>query len=207
MRKLPLILLLAIVAAASVASQSGRRTTTASSPTPAPPIQPPLTPPPEIKTTNPTPLTNLMFLPEATWKREIKGLDNKSFRLADFRGKVLVINLWAWWCGPCRREVPDYEKVHQDFLNSDVVFIGLTEEDPHAANERSQRFVRDVNFRFRLGWADGELARTLTDGRQTIPQTLVINQEGRIVSHWEGYSPGHSGPRLKQTIEQALAHE
>jgi thiol-disulfide isomerase/thioredoxin len=206
MRRVPLIFILAILAAMNVVSQSGRRiSSTASAPPPAP-IQPPLNPDPEIKT-GPTPLTNLMFLPESTWEREIKAFDDKNFRLADFHGKVVVINLWASWCGPCRREVPEYEKVRRAYTNGDVVFIGLTMEDPRYENERVQRFVREVGFTFRLGWADGELARALTDGRRSIPQTLVINQEGRIVSHWDGYSPGRSGPRLKQTIDQALARE
>ena len=206
MRRVPLIFILAILAAMNVVSQSGRRISSTTSAPPPAPIQPPLNPDPEIKT-GPTPLTNLMFLPESTWEREIKAFDDKNFRLADFHGKVVVINLWASWCGPCRREVPEYEKVRRAYTNGDVVFIGLTMEDPRYENERVQRFVREVGFTFRLGWADGELARALTDGRRSIPQTLVINQEGRIVSHWDGYSPGRSGPRLKQTIDQALARE
>lgn len=207
MRKLPLLLLLALFSAINVAPQSGRRITTPASATPPAPIQPPLTPEPEIKSTGPTPLTNLMFLPESAWEREIKAFDNKNFRLADFHGKVVVINLWASWCGPCRREVPEYEKVRQGYANRDVVFVGLTMEDPRYERERVQRFVREVSFGFRLGWLDGELGRTLTNGRRAIPQTLVIDQEGRIIRHWDGYAPGRSGPRLKQTIEQALARE
>ena len=118
-----------------------------------------------------------------------------------------MINLWASWCGPCRREVPEYEKVRRSYTTSDVVFIGLTVEDRRYESERVRKFLREVPFGFRLGWADRELANTLTNGRRAIPQTLVINQEGRIISHWDGYAAGRSGPKLKQTIEQALARE
>jgi thiol-disulfide isomerase/thioredoxin len=206
MSRVPLIFILAVLAAINVASQSGRCINTPASAAPQAPIQPPLNPEPEIKT-GPTPLTNLMFLPESAWEREIKAFDDKNFRLADFHGKVVVINLWASWCGPCRREVPEYEKVRRDYTSGDVVFIGLTAEHPDSDNDRVQRFVREVNFRFRLGWIDGELMRTLTNGKGMIPETLVINQDGRIVSRWDGYSPGRNGPRLRQTIEQALARE
>jgi thiol-disulfide isomerase/thioredoxin len=206
MRRLPLLFLLATLSATNVASQSGRRVTTRASATPPAPVQPPLNPEPEIKT-GPAPLTNLMFLPESAWEQQIKAFDNKNFRLADFHGKVVVINLWASWCGPCRREVPEYEKVRKAYTTGDVVFIGLTAEHPDSDNARVQRFVREVNFGFRLGWIDGELMRTLTIGRGTIPQTLVLDQEGRIISHWEGYTPGHSGDRLKLTVEQALKRE
>ena len=149
-----------------------------------------------------------MFLPESTWERRIKGFDDKNFRLADFHGKVVVINIWASWCGPCRREVPEYEKVRKTYLNGDVVFIGLTTEDPRYESARVQRFVREVGFGFRLGWADRELGLELMSGKRSIPQTLVIDQEGRIVGHWEGYMPGgRSGDQLDHTIKQALTRE
>ena len=161
---------------------------------------------PEIKSTAPR-LTEMIRLAENTWERPIKGIPNSNFRLSDFQGKVLVINLWASWCGPCRREVPEYEKVRMEFEDRDVVFIGLTTEDPRAAQERVQRFLRDVSFGFRLGWADRELQRTLMNGRNAIPQTIVIDTEGRIVNHWEGYAANRSGNRLKLAIQQALVRE
>jgi len=85
-----------------------------------------------------------------------------------------------------------------------VEFIGLTTEDPRTSSERVNRFLRDVSFGFRLGWADRETARTLMQGRGGIPQTMVIAADGRIVHHWTGYSPGSSGDNLKQVIELAL---
>jgi len=148
-----------------------------------------------------------MILPERVRERTIKAIRNDNFRLADFEGKVVVINLWASWCGPCRREIPEYERVRNEFAGRDVVFIGLTTEDPRYEGERVQRFLRNVNFGFRLGWADGEMARTLTNGRRSVPQTLVIDPEGRIISHWDGFAAGWSGKRLKQAIEQALIRE
>ncbi len=127
-----------------------------------------------------------------------------SFRLADFHGKVVVINLWASWCGPCRREVPEYEKVRQAYTGREVEFIGLTTEDPQTEADRVKKFLRDTNFGFRLGWADREMGRTLMNGKSGIPQTMVIDTNGRILKHWSGYARGRSGDRLKQLIEEAL---
>lgn len=206
MRRIPLLFLLAALTAINVTPQSGRRITQPASPPPTAPIQPPLNPQPEVRSA-PRPLTALMTLPESLRERRIKAIGADSFRLADFEGKVLVINLWASWCGPCRREIPEYERVRKEFAGKDVVFIGLTTEDPRYEGERVQRFLRDVSFGFRLGWADNEMARTLTNGRRSIPQTLVINPEGRIISHWDGYAVGWSGKRLTQAIEQALTRE
>jgi len=201
MRKLFLLLLLSVASALTALPQSGRRVSNPVS-TPPAPIQPPLNPEPE-RPRAPA-LTTLLFLPESLLERKIKALDNKSFRLADFHGKVIVINLWASWCGPCRQEVPEYEKVRKSYADRGVEFIGLTTEDPRSASDQVNSFLRRVSFGFRLGWADREMARTLMNGRNSIPQTLVVDADGRIVSHWRGYSPGRSGERLERAIEQAL---
>jgi thiol-disulfide isomerase/thioredoxin len=201
MSKSFLLLLLAAVAALNVASQSGRRISTPRS-TPIAPIQPPINPEPE-----PQPAiapANLLFLTQSLRERQINKIDGGSFRFADFQGKVVVINIWASWCGPCRREIPEYEKVRKAYAGRDVEFIGLTTEDRRTSTDRVTRFLRSVSFGFRLGWADRETARALMNGRGAIPQTLVIDIDGRIVNQWSGYSPGSSGDKLKQTIDHAL---
>ena len=151
------------------------------------------------------PAADLNVLPENIRDRELQALDKGSFRLSDFSGKVLVVNLWATWCGPCRREVPDYEKVRKEYAGKPVEFIALTTEDPRVASEKVKQFARDFNFGFRLGWADRETAQVLMNGRSSIPQTLVIAANGRVVQHWSGYSSGQSRDRLREAIDSALA--
>jgi thiol-disulfide isomerase/thioredoxin len=197
-KTLRLLLLLFIAAPLNVASQSGRRITT---PAPIQPIQPSKTTEPELP---PPPPAALGYLPETILDRQIKSFDKGTFRLADFQGKILVINVWASWCGPCRREVPEYEKVRKAYVDRDVEFIGLTAEDPRTASDRVDRFLREIHFGFRLGWMDRQMERTLMNGRNAIPQTLVIDVDGSVVSHWTGYAAGQSGNRLKETIERAL---
>jgi thiol-disulfide isomerase/thioredoxin len=187
--------------AASTAAQSGRRGIT---PPPLPPTptlsEPPIQP--ERATAAPA---ELGVLPESLRSRQLKSLDKGSFSLSDFGGKVLVVNLWASWCGPCRKEVPEYEKVRKEYAGRAVEFIALTAEDPNTSSNRVKQFVRDFNFGFRMGWADRETAATLMNGRNAIPQTLVIATDGRILSHWRGYSPGQGRDRLREAIEHALS--
>jgi thiol-disulfide isomerase/thioredoxin len=202
MRKPILIIVVAVASAGITQPQSGRRIATPAS-APIAPIQPPTNPEPELKPTTAEVLPELPILTERLREREIKSLDNSTFRLSDFTGKVVVINIWASWCGPCRREVPEYEKVRKEYAGRAVEFIGLTAEDPRTAAARVNKFVREVNFGFRLGWADRELAHTLMNGKTAIPQTLVIDSDGRVIKHWSGYSAGRSGDRLRDTIEMA----
>jgi thiol-disulfide isomerase/thioredoxin len=202
MRKTLLLILMGIIAASAV-GQSGRR---GMKPPPPPPVEqlsePPIESPRERESVAPADLT---VLPESVFKRQLKGLDDGSFSLADFRGKVLVVNLWASWCGPCRREVPEYEKVRKEFAGRDVEFIGLTGEDPRTSSDRVRRFVRDFNFGFRQAWADRETTVALMNGRNAIPQTLIIAPSGRVLSHWRGYSPGQNGNHLRDVLEHTLA--
>jgi thiol-disulfide isomerase/thioredoxin len=201
MRRRFLLILLGATLAVGAAAQSGRRGMT-----------PPPTPPPEklseppIVVERPSAATaELTVVPENILKRPLKALDKGSFSLADFSGKVLVVNIWASWCGPCRREVPEYEKVRKEYAGREVEFIGLTAEDPRTSSERVRQFARDLNFGFRLGWADHETAVVLMNGKTAIPQTIVIAPNGRILSHWRGYAPGQGGKHLRETIEHALS--
>jgi thiol-disulfide isomerase/thioredoxin len=203
MRKRFLLILLGATLTAGAAAQSGRRG-----------MRPPPTPPPEklseppivVERASVTP-AELSVVPESILKHQLKALDKGSFSLADFSGKVLVVNIWASWCGPCRREVPEYEKVRKEFATRAVEFIGLTAEDPRTSSERVRQFARDLNFGFRLGWADHETAAALMNGKNAIPQTIVIAPNGRILSHWRGYSPGQGGNHLRETIKHALSEE
>ena len=201
MKNLFPLLLLAAFISANAAGQSGRKIVRPVR-QPDPPIQAPVWTPPDPEPA-PAP-AKLRALPQSLLYRPLKALDNGSFRLADFRDKIVVVNLWASWCGPCRREVPEYEEVRKEYAGRNVEFIGLTTEDPRKSADRVKKFARDFNFGFRLGWADRDTADTLMNGNNGVPQTFVIGPEGRILSHWGGFARGRSGDHLRAAIEQAL---
>lgn len=203
MKKLLVLLVLAVVVIPAVA-QSGRRITNPQ-PTYTAPVQPPANPEPPVRASSASAPAPMMFIPESLRERQIKGIDkNPSFRLSDFQGKVIVINLWASWCGPCRREFPEYEKVRKSYEGRNVEFVALTTEDPREASDEVNKFLRQVQLGFRLGWSDREMTRVLMNGRNSIPQTIVMDSDGRIIKHWSGYAPGRSGDRLRDAIDQAL---
>ncbi len=203
MRRVFILLLFAVLVAANVTAQSGRRNINPPPPS-APVVESPVYSQPD-RAPAASEARALRALPDDLLKRQLKSLDQGSFRLADFPGKVIVLNLWASWCGPCRMEIPDYEKVRKEYAGRTVEFVGLTTEDPRTSFDRVKKFVRDFNFGFHLGWADRETAITLMNGRGAIPQTLVIGVDGRVVSSWRGYSRSQSGDRLREAIERALS--
>lgn len=199
------LLLLATLLSASVTAQSGRRIKTPPPTSTEPVVVAPSVTQPDYQPAAPE---EFLILPQSFLNRQLKSLDSGSLRLADYDDKVIVVNLWATWCGPCRMEVPDYERVRKEYADGGgrggVEFIALTPEDPNTSSDRVKKFVRNFNFGFRQGWADRQTAATLMNGKNALPQTLVIAPGGRIVAHWRGYSPGRSGDRLREAIEQAL---
>lgn len=199
------LLVLVLSFSASAAAQSGRRVKTP----PPPATAETSTRTPEQETARedeaqPSPIESGV-LPQSLLNRQLRSLDKGDFRLADFDDKIIVLNLWASWCGPCRMEVPEYEKVRKEYAGRGVEFIALTTEDPRTSEDRVKQFVRDFKFGFRLGWADRDTALTIMNGRNVIPQTLVIAPGGRIISHWRGYARGQSGDHLREVLKTALS--
>ena len=203
MRKSFLYVSVFVLIVSTTAAQSGRKL---KNPPPPPPPPPPADESLRAESEDvPLGPVNSSALPAGLLSHKLQAIDDSTFRLADFNGKVVVINVWATWCGPCRREVPDYEKVRKEYTGRDVEFIALTTEDPIAARAKVEKFARDFHFGFRIGWADRETARVLMNGRNAVPQTLVLGTDGHVVQRWVGYSAQHSGDRLRAAINQGLS--
>ncbi|MFE9561908.1 TlpA family protein disulfide reductase [Streptomyces sp. NPDC006487] len=109
-------------------------------------------------------------------------LDGKPVGLAEFRGQVVVLNVWGSWCGPCRAEADDLERLSGQTRAQGVRFLGINTRDRDRAAARS--FVRAHGLGFpSLHDPDGELLLRFPPALlnpQTIPSTLVIDRRGRI---------------------------
>jgi thiol-disulfide isomerase/thioredoxin len=142
-------------------------------------------------------------LPPAVSVVPLKDVKGGSFKLADFYGKVMVINLWATWCGPCRREIPELVKLHKEFQSRGVEIVGLSTENPDASAEKVRKFIQDFQIDYRIGWAPAEVAVPLMQGHEAIPQIFVISRDGRILKRFVGFSAAYAS-QLKQALEDAL---
>src|SRR6476646_4788362 len=146
------------------------------------------TPAPAVKAAPPA----LPDLPPEVSVVPLKDATGASFKLADFFGKVMVVNLWATWCGPCRQEIPELVKLHKEFHSRGVEMIGLTTENPEASAERVRKFIQDFQIDYRIGWAPVQVAAPLMKENQAIPQIFVISRDARILKHFRGFSPANT---------------
>jgi cytochrome c biogenesis protein CcmG/thiol:disulfide interchange protein DsbE len=166
--------------------------------------------PPSItmnRSSAPTRPASLAMLPRPILEAENKATSGSPIKLADYSGKVLLLNLWATWCGPCRMETPELVKLHKEFQSRGVELIGLSTEDPEASAESVSDFIREYNVDYQIGWATREVAQTLMQGRSSIPQSFVIARDGRIVRRFIGFRPDLTPGQIKQALEEALAEK
>jgi thiol-disulfide isomerase/thioredoxin len=107
----------------------------------------------------------------------------KTTALADFAGKVVVINLWGQWCGPCRGEAPELERVFEETRNSGVAFLGIDVRDPQ--QDKAQDFVRDFKVSYPSIYDPPMRTLIALGGKfptSVIPSTLVLDRRHRVAA-------------------------
>jgi thiol-disulfide isomerase/thioredoxin len=132
-------------------------------------------------------------------------IDGKSKKLSDYSGKVLIVDLWATWCGPCRQEIPHLVEIAKEYKSKGVEVIGLTNEDPETDEEKVKEFSKQFKINYAVGWADPQMQFGLMRGRNGIPQTLIIGRDGMVLNHFVGFSAAISVPQMKAALDQAIA--
>jgi thiol-disulfide isomerase/thioredoxin len=164
------------------------------------------TPTPSSPTKPATPgAPGLMVLPPVVSSAEIKIANGTQVRLSDYSGKVLFVNLWATWCGPCRMEIPELVAINKEFQERGVEMFGLSTEDPEASEESVKEFIKTFNMDYHVGWSPREVSLALMQGRESIPKSFVITRDGKILKRFIGFSP-RIAPQIRQALEEALKY-
>jgi len=148
----------------------------------------------------------LPFVPAVVLSTEMRSANGQPIKLSNYSGKVLLVNLWATWCGPCRRETPELVRLHKEYQGRGLEMVGLSTEDPIASAQSVQQFVQQFQVDYQVGWATRDVAIALMQlsGRSSIPQSFIITRSGRIKKQFTGFDPTRTPPLLKQAIEDAL---
>lgn len=157
---------------------------------------------PQQQPTQPRPAQSDMLSAEVM-NAEFETLDGETHRLSDYKDKVVVLNLWATWCGPCRQEIPHMVELYKEYESKGVELIGLTTENPQTDGQKVRDFVKSFNINYPVGWARADLALGLMRGRQTIPQTFVVVPGGRVVAHFPGFSQ-NLPTMLRAALDKAM---
>jgi glutathione peroxidase-family protein len=152
----------------------------------------------------PAPASAMATLPATVLDAELKAVNGAPIKLANYSGKVLVINLWATWCGPCRSEIPELVKLYREFRPQGLEIVGLSTEKPEASAQGVRQVVSDFRMNYRVGWATADVALALMNNRNAIPQSFVISRDGRVLTRFVGYNASETPLKLRKAVEEAL---
>jgi len=136
----------------------------------------------ETSLDNPQLAAAMELLAADDYKREhldftLKDLSGKTWTLSQLRGKVVLVNFWATWCPPCRKEMPDLEALYERFNSKGLVVLGISDDDA----EKVASFVSERNITFPVLFDSGHKVSGMfvVEG---LPMSFVYDREGKLVA-------------------------
>ncbi len=129
----------------------------------------------------------------------LKSDSGQNVRLSELRGRVVLINFWASWCGPCRQEMPQLAKLYTQYGRAGFVLLGVNvDNDPKNAATMQKQL--GVNFPVLFDNAQ-QVAKLYNP--QGMPATLLIDRDGRVRYVYRGYVSGYE-QKYEQQIRELL---
>ncbi len=130
---------------------------------------------------------------------QMQGLFGPSRKLSDYRGKPLVINVWASWCGPCRQEIRSLERLSLGDGGEHFNVIGISTDD---YVDKAKAFLQQYNITF-SSYIDSKLVLENMLGANVLPLTLLVDAQGKVLSKVYGAKEWDS-PEIKAMIAQTF---
>ena len=125
----------------------------------------------------------------------VKDMNGADVRLTDFKGKVILLNYWATWCGPCKVEIPDLIALQDQYRDSGLVVLGVSQDDD-PETLRSFAATNKMNYPVLVGRDQPELLDA-QGPLWGLPTSYVIGRDGSICTR-------HVGPATKQEFEREI---
>ncbi len=122
---------------------------------------------------------------------ELQTIDGKILRLSEYRGKAVLLNFWATWCGPCRVEIPDFIELMENKDRDKFVIIGLTLQS--GTPEQIKQFAARQGMNYPVVYGDDSTMMRLAEmygGVRGIPTTFLIGPEGKVHKRYVGPRSG-----------------
>lgn len=142
----------------------------------------------------------------------IARLDGTSFKLSDYKGKVLVVDFWATYCPPCVKQAPQLAELSKRYRDKGLEVIGLT-SDEKTDQQKVEDFIKRVGINYHIGYASSWVSNAFLKGTEDdtgappIPQLFVLSRDGRVIEHMIGDSPQRGIEYLEKVVSSQLSGE
>jgi thiol-disulfide isomerase/thioredoxin len=121
-------------------------------------------------------------------------------RLSQLKGKVVILDFWATWCGPCRMSIPELNKLYERHRDKGLEIVGISTDDKETMDQIPE-FVKEMKIEYPIMHA-GQIPNLIDHFRpSSLPTAYIIDKEGRIAAQAAGYDPGGS---LSAKVESLL---
>jgi len=123
----------------------------------------------------------------------LKNEFNKPVNLAEFKGKVVIVNFWATWCGPCKTEIPDFVKLYAEYKDKGLVILGISVDD---GPDQLQAFMRE----YKMNYPVVQMRPEVEDAWGPFygyPTSFIVARDGSICTK-------HIGPATKEQFESEI---
>lgn len=127
----------------------------------------------------------------------LKSRQGHNVKLSEHRGEVIMINFWASWCAPCRKEMPLLEELYQRYKDGGFTLLGVNvEEDSNSA----KALLREVQVSFPILFDNSNKVSEMYKV-EAMPSTIILDRDGKVRFMHKGYQPGYEDEYQKQVRE------
>ncbi|MEP7341411.1 MAG: TlpA disulfide reductase family protein [Acidobacteriota bacterium] len=144
---------------------------------------------------------------DAIARRSLRMTDGRQFTLAEMRGKVVVLDFFAVWCGHSRQHIPTMTKFTEEDTKRGLQIIGLAVDDAESTPKRVAEFIQQMKITYPVGMIEDPVFTKFVESKDvSVPQTLIYGRDGKLVAYFNGHDSTVDA-EITATIKRELSKQ